>query len=88
MSPALITEIRALICSAMADLGGTCERLRELEDPDLCGHVITDAREDIANWLDQAALELNKAALLAQYGTSQTPEPVATAIKKIGGKIS
>jgi hypothetical protein len=88
VSPVPITEIRALICSAMAELGGTCERLRELEDPDLCGAVVESAREDIAAWLDQAAVELNRAARLAEYGKAETSEPVAEAITKLGGKIS
>ena len=72
----------------MADIGGSCERLRELEDPDLPGAVVAEAREDIGNWLDQAAQELNKASLLAQFGTSEKTEPVAEAIKKLGGNVS
>ena len=86
MSLALITEIRALICSAMTDIGGSCERLKEIEDPDLRAAVVDEAREEIGLWLDQAAHELNKASLLAQFGEFEKSEPVAAAITKLGGK--
>ncbi|MFZ4597803.1 MAG: hypothetical protein ACOYNN_04085 [Terrimicrobiaceae bacterium] len=68
MSEATITEIRALICSAMSDIGGSCERLRELEDGDLRAAVVTDSREEIATWLSQACDRLGEAALLAESG--------------------
>lgn len=68
MNLATITEIRALICRSMSDIGGSCERLRELEDEGLAPAVIADARQDIATWLSQAADALGEAALLADAG--------------------
>lgn len=68
MSPALITEIRRLICTAMADIGGTCERLRDLEDSDLRPAVIAESRDEIAGWLSSATDALGEAALLAESG--------------------
>lgn len=68
MNPGTITEIRKLICSAMSDIGGSCERLRDLEDNDMRPAVVDDARTEIATWLSQAADALGEAALLAESG--------------------
>ncbi len=68
MSPATIAAVRKLICSAMADIGGSCERLRDLEDSDLRPAVIADSREEIAGWLSSATDALGEAALLAESG--------------------
>ena len=68
MNADTITEIRSLICRSMSDIGGACERLRELEDEGLAPAVISDARQEIATWLSQAADALGEAALMAEAG--------------------
>lgn len=68
MSPATINEVRKLICRAMSDIGGSCERLRDLEDDDLKAAVVADSRVEIATWLSQAADALGEAALMAESG--------------------
>lgn len=74
MSPAMITKIRALICGALADVGGSCERLRELEDPDLRPAVVGESREEIAAWLAAAADSLSEASLLAACGEMKSTQ--------------
>ncbi len=64
MSGETIQQIRNLICQSMTDIGGTCERLRELEEPD-CRHVL-DSEEECATWLASASDALSQASLLAQ----------------------
>jgi hypothetical protein len=65
MSPAQIAEARALICSAMADIGGACERLREIEEG-MMPFAVAESAEEIATWLSQAGDRLNEAALVAE----------------------
>ncbi|MEI6035293.1 MAG: hypothetical protein WCS65_13570 [Verrucomicrobiae bacterium] len=48
----------------MSDIGGTCERLRELEEDD--SGVLSDPEEECATWLASAADALTQASLLAQ----------------------
>jgi hypothetical protein len=64
MSPDKITEVRRSICSVIGDLGGVCERLRDLEDPDLRAAVVADSQNEITDWLLQAAETLRRASLL------------------------
>ena len=68
MTSATATEIREHICAALCDIGGACERLRELADADLRPAVVADGREDIATWLNQAATALQRAACIAELG--------------------
>jgi hypothetical protein len=71
---AAIDEARALICSAMSDVGATCERLRDLE------HALpaspADAWEDVLSFATQACEVLgevtNLSAKMVEFGD---PEP-------------
>jgi hypothetical protein len=58
-----VAEARRLICSALADLGGVCERLRELEDLD--GLQTVDSWHDVLNWATQACETLGEVTHLA-----------------------
>jgi hypothetical protein len=57
-----IAEVRRCLCSAMADMGGIAERLRDLEEQD---YPLPDCWEDIASWANQAQESLAEIALLA-----------------------
>lgn len=74
MSPEMITEIRSLVCGAMADIGAACERLRELEDPYLRSVVLKESRGEIAAWLAAASDSLSAASLQAICGGSESSQ--------------
>jgi hypothetical protein len=58
-----VTEARALICSALADLGGVCERLREIESgPPAYG---PESWDDVASWTEQACETLGMVTSIA-----------------------
>jgi hypothetical protein len=52
-----ITTAREHVCSALADIGGICERLRELEEGNTA--CAAESWEDIANWVANARLALD-----------------------------
>jgi hypothetical protein len=64
MSAPQVAEARAMICSALADLGGVCERLRDIEAMELPA-VHAESWEDILNWTGQAREELAQVGMLA-----------------------
>ena len=69
MSPAKIAELRSKVCSALADLGGVCERLNELSETALSPAWQAEASEEISDWLIQASDTLREASLFAEHGT-------------------
>jgi len=61
MSEASVTEARALVCSALADIGGVCERLREIES----SQHDADAWSDVEAWVTQACETLGLVTSIA-----------------------
>lgn len=62
-----ITEIRALLCKSMSDIGAACDRLRELEEgPSAFPSLEAESAAEIATWLSGGADALGEAALIAQ----------------------
>jgi len=60
---AAVTEARELVCSALADLGGVCERLREIESG--WPNMDDENWQDIENWVTQACETLGMITTIA-----------------------
>lgn len=60
-----IAEARALVCSAIADLGGVCERLRELEEMPMREAVAAESWQDVENWVTEACETLGMITTIA-----------------------
>lgn len=56
--------VREKVCAAMADMGGVCERLREFDQNSMMGFQAAEMKEEMQEWLDQAAETLQSAALI------------------------
>jgi len=67
-----ITEARELVCSALGDLGGVCERLREIES----GWPNMDVAnwQDVENWVTQACETLGMITTIAARARGEGDE--------------
>ena len=68
-----INEARVLLCSAMADIGCTCERLSEIDSRYLVLDSLDEAREEMADWLNSASDYLRAAAALVAPDREVSP---------------